>query len=222
MTCKVTVSSTDNLHVPLVLCLILTHSYSSIFSAVLIGIETLDDDEDSDWLGEYQRGCDWEIYTTELSRCLIVLVRCSMTFPLITQAMSIISFSFLNSTFEGSTFCALSEILYQKLGIVLFALEIEDLKKDKSSTRLLLNPAGEFSLFCILFLLMFFFCVGLIEVVHIWWSRYILFLNIAFALWYSSDFVIPPKEDFRIEAFVMAKNKAQVCMALSFFAFEFC
>lgn len=32
------------------------------------GIETLDDDEDSDWLGEYQRGCDWEIYTTELSR----------------------------------------------------------------------------------------------------------------------------------------------------------
>lgn len=34
----------------------------------LDGIETLDDDEDSDWLGEYQRGCDWEIYTTELSR----------------------------------------------------------------------------------------------------------------------------------------------------------
>lgn len=32
------------------------------------GIETLDDDEDSDWLGEYQRGCDWEIYTTELAR----------------------------------------------------------------------------------------------------------------------------------------------------------
>lgn len=49
----------------------------------------------------------------------------------------------LRSTFEGSTFCALSEILYQKLGIVLFALEIEDLRKDKSSTRLLLNPAGE-------------------------------------------------------------------------------
>ena len=32
------------------------------------GIETLDEDEDSDWIGEYQRGCDWEIYTTELSR----------------------------------------------------------------------------------------------------------------------------------------------------------
>jgi hypothetical protein len=37
-------------------------------SRTLDGIETLDDDEDSDWLGEYQRGCDWEIYTTELSR----------------------------------------------------------------------------------------------------------------------------------------------------------
>ena len=37
-------------------------------SKTLDGIETLEDDEDSDWLGEYQRGCDWEIYTTELSR----------------------------------------------------------------------------------------------------------------------------------------------------------
>lgn len=40
----------------------------------LDGIETLDDDEDSDWLGEYQRGCDWEIYTTELSRCVVYLI----------------------------------------------------------------------------------------------------------------------------------------------------
>lgn len=54
--------------------------------------------------------------------------------------------------------------MYQKLGIVLFALEIEDLRRDKASTRLLLNPA---------------------------------------------DFVIPPRGDFRIDAFVMAKNKAQ-------------
>lgn len=68
------------------------------------------------------------------------------------------------SQFEGATFCTLSEILYQKIGVVLFALEIEDLKKEKSSTRLLLNPA---------------------------------------------DFVIPPKSDYRIDAFVMAKNKAQ-------------
>ena len=47
---------------------------------------------------------------------------------------------------------------------MLFALEVEDLQKEKSSTRLLLNPA---------------------------------------------DFVIPPKADYRIDAFVMAKNKAQ-------------
>lgn len=47
---------------------------------------------------------------------------------------------------------------------MLFALEIEDLRKDKTSTRLLLNPA---------------------------------------------DFVIPSKRDFRIDAFVMAKNKTQ-------------
>ena len=68
------------------------------------------------------------------------------------------------SVFEGSTFCALSEILYQKLGIVLFALEIEDLRREKTTVRLLLNPA---------------------------------------------DFVIPPKNECRIDAFVMAKNKAQ-------------
>ena len=41
------------------------------------GIETLDDDEHSDWLGEYRRGCDWEIYVTDLSPqfegdCLLV------------------------------------------------------------------------------------------------------------------------------------------------------
>lgn len=77
------------------------------------GIETLEEDEDSsDWIGEYQRGCDWEIYTTALS-----------------------------PSFEGATFCTLSEILYSKLGIVLFGLEVEDLRKDKSPPRILLNPA---------------------------------------------------------------------------------
>ena len=77
------------------------------------GIETLEEDIDSsDWIGEYQRGCDWEIYTTELS-----------------------------DTFEGTTFCYLSEILYQKIGIVLFGLEVEDLTKDKSAIRIMLNPA---------------------------------------------------------------------------------
>ncbi len=109
---------------------------------LLDGIETLEEDEDSgDWIGEYQRGCDWEIYSTELSE-----------------------------SFEGTTFCYLSEILYQKLGIVLFGLEIEDLSKDKSSTRLVLNPA---------------------------------------------DYVIPSKKDFRILAFVIAKNKQQSDLSFS-------
>ncbi len=77
------------------------------------GIETLEEDEhNSDWIGEYQRGCGWEIYTTELS-----------------------------SSFEGTAFVALSEILYQKLGVILFGLEIEELRKDKSQPVLLLNPA---------------------------------------------------------------------------------
>jgi hypothetical protein len=58
----------------------------------------------------------------------------------------------------------LSELLYQKMGIVLFGLEIEDTKKEKNQTRTLLNPA---------------------------------------------DFVIPAKGDLKIEAFVLAKNKAQ-------------
>jgi hypothetical protein len=77
------------------------------------GIETLEEDEDSsDWIGEYQRGCDWEIYTTALS-----------------------------PSFEGATFCSLSEILYSKMGIVLFGLEVEDLRKDKSPARIVVNPA---------------------------------------------------------------------------------
>ncbi len=100
------------------------------------GIETLEEDIDSgDWMGEYQRGCDWEIYSTELA-----------------------------DSFEGAPFCFLSEVLYQKLGIVLFGLEIEDLTKDKSSSKLVLNPA---------------------------------------------DFIIPSKENFRVVAFVIAKNKQQ-------------
>lgn len=106
------------------------------------GIETLEEDEDSgDWMGEYQRGCDWEIYTTELSE-----------------------------SFEGTTFCYLSEVLYQKLGIVLFGLEIEDLSKDKNAIKLVLNPA---------------------------------------------DFVIPSRKQFRIQAFVIAKNKAQSDLSFS-------
>lgn len=105
------------------------------------GIETLDDDEHSDWVGEYRRGCDWEIYMTELSR-----------------------------EFEGKNFCVLSELLYQNYDIVLFALEVEDLKNEKSERKMLLNPA---------------------------------------------DFVIPPKSDYKIQAFVLAKNKTQSDLTFS-------
>lgn len=78
------------------------------------GIETLEEDDDeNDWVGEYKRGCDWEIYTTDL-----------------------------HPSFEGCMFCLLSEMLYQRLGVVLFALEIEDLRRDKSNIKMLLNPSN--------------------------------------------------------------------------------
>jgi Calcium-activated BK potassium channel alpha subunit len=50
--------------------------------------ENVDDDETGTWVGEYQRGCDWEIYSTTLAEM-----------------------------FEGVQFAALSEVLYQKLGL---------------------------------------------------------------------------------------------------------
>lgn len=97
-------------------------------------IENLDDASMENWLGEYQEGCEWEIYTSELS-----------------------------DSFVGLKFSELSETLYQRLGIVLFALEIEDLRKEKCCSRILLNPA---------------------------------------------DFTIPPKDIFRVDAFVIAQNKS--------------
>jgi len=97
-------------------------------------VENLNEDDTNNWLGEYQKGCGWEIYTTELA-----------------------------DMFEGLQFAQLSESLYQRLGVVLFGLQIEDLKKDKSHIKMLLNPA---------------------------------------------DFVIPSKEDFKIDAFVIATDKA--------------
>ena len=86
-----------------------------------------------DWLMEYKKGCDWEIYTTELS-----------------------------DAFNGAKFCELSNLLYQKMGIILFGLQIHDLLKP-GRARLILNPA---------------------------------------------DFVIPIRDGIKIEAFVIAKNKA--------------
>lgn len=79
-------------------------------AAEVDGIHKLIDDKVGTWIGEYQRGCDWEVYTTALS-----------------------------DIFVGAKFVALSEVLYQKLGILLFAIEIMDLKKD-GVKRLLLNP----------------------------------------------------------------------------------
>lgn len=84
-------------------------------------ISILDEDQDSgDWFGEYQRGCTWEIYTSEISQA-----------------------------FEGISFCALSEVLYAKLGVVLFGLEVEEISKDiggksssKQTKKMVLNPGS--------------------------------------------------------------------------------
>lgn len=94
-----------------------------------------DDDnaEGGGWMQEYQKGCDWEIYTTEMA-----------------------------DVFEGAKFSVLAQNLYSKLGVVLFALRIRELK-GKGHVRVLLNPA---------------------------------------------DYIIPSKEKYFIEGFVIAKNKA--------------
>jgi hypothetical protein len=74
-------------------------------------VDQLEDEDNSNWVDEYKRGCDWEIYTTELS-----------------------------DIFVGWRFSTLSDYLYQKLGIVLFGLQMEDLNSAKAYTRTLLNP----------------------------------------------------------------------------------
>jgi hypothetical protein len=88
---------------------------------------------------EYQKGCDWEIYTTSLS-----------------------------DIFVGAKFSELSLALYEKLGVVLFALQMTD--KRTGLSKLFLNPG---------------------------------------------EFLIPDKSEFRIEAFVMAKNKATSDLSFS-------
>ena len=72
-----------------------------------------DDDGTTDdrWLIEYGKGCDWEIYTTEMA-----------------------------SVFEGARFIELAQSLYSKLGVVLFALKIRELQ-GKNIVRVLLNPS---------------------------------------------------------------------------------
>eukprot|EP01039_Chlorochromonas_danica_P002121 gene2121-2315_t len=66
-----------------------------------------------EWIREYEHGCGWEIYTTTLAE-----------------------------SFEGVPFCDLSYELYNRVGVVLFALEITDLQDGSSKhSRLVLNPA---------------------------------------------------------------------------------
>ena len=95
--------------------------------------DTSESDGDG-WLAEYQKGCDWEIYVTDLS-----------------------------DKFIGSRFCDLSWALYEKLGVVLFALQVFDMRNNNAS-KLFINPA---------------------------------------------NFIIPTKIRYRVEAFVIAKNKAE-------------
>lgn len=64
------------------------------------------------WVDEYKRGCDWEIYTTELS-----------------------------DMFEGGSFAKLAQSMYVRLGVVLFALQVQEVA-NPANTRTLLNPAN--------------------------------------------------------------------------------
>eukprot|EP01038_Epipyxis_sp_PR26KG_P006416 gene6416-8833_t len=70
-------------------------------------------DASSAWIREYEKGCAWEIYTTELAEI-----------------------------FCGATFCELSYALYEKLGVLLFALQIYDEDNQGHPPKLLLNPAS--------------------------------------------------------------------------------
>lgn len=62
------------------------------------------------WLCEYTKGCEWEIYSTKIS-------------PI----------------FRGSKFAELAFIVYQKKGVILFGLQLTDIKL--GITKVLLNPA---------------------------------------------------------------------------------
>lgn len=64
------------------------------------------------WMNEYQKGCDWEIYTTEMA-----------------------------DKFEGIKFIDLARTLYVKLGVVLFGLRVTDLNLVTNRVRVILNPA---------------------------------------------------------------------------------
>ena len=65
------------------------------------------------WISEYSMGCDWEIYSTKLSRI-----------------------------FTGNTFSSVAHSIYSKLGIVLMGLKLtqKDSKYTSARPKILLNP----------------------------------------------------------------------------------
>lgn len=69
--------------------------------------------EKIDWISEYKAGCDWEIYTTPLS-----------------------------DIFKGAKFVDLAYMIYERLGVVVFALQVTE--KKTNTSKLLLNPAAYF------------------------------------------------------------------------------
>jgi hypothetical protein len=62
-------------------------------------IDMLEDNDVDTWDGEYQRGCDWEIYTTKM-----------------------------HTDFVGANFIDIATALYEKLGIILLGLQIGNRK----------------------------------------------------------------------------------------------
>jgi hypothetical protein len=70
-----------------------------------------DDEDGGSWMHEYQKGCDWEIYTTKMA-----------------------------DKFVGFKFSQIAAHLYKTIGIVLFALRVRELK-GKGAVRILLNPS---------------------------------------------------------------------------------
>jgi len=68
-------------------------------------------EEECNWMDEYKKGCDWEVYTTELS-----------------------------DMFEGGSFSKLADSMYRRLGVVLFALQVQEVANPVNS-RVLLNPS---------------------------------------------------------------------------------
>ena len=82
-----------------------------------IEIDVLEDDGDNQiWMAEYQKGCGYEIYTSEVSEI-----------------------------FNGANFSTLSNLLYWKMGIILFGLQITDVTSKNLERRVVLNP-GDYTI----------------------------------------------------------------------------